>query len=553
VSEVRLQGRSASPGLAAGPVVVLAMRTAARQATGDPVREAEALRAALKAAATDIAALAERAGGEAADMLGFQLALIEDDALAEGAFDAIGVGIPADHAWREALNAEIAGYEAAEDEYFRARAADLGDVRDRVLAELNGEGAHAPTSGIVAAHDLPPSRFLGMDWSQGGAILLAAGSPTSHVAMLARSRGIPMIVGLGGDPARLAGEVLVDGTAGAVVIDPSPETRRAFEIRRSENEVLAAAAATGVKEKATTADGTAIAVLINVADPDELEGLDPAICDGIGLVRTEFLFSGANISGTGALPDEERQYSVYRRMVEWAVSDGVQRAVTIRTLDAGGDKPIPGLTEDGESNPFLGVRGIRVSLKHPEVFRVQLRALLRAAAHGPLKVMLPMVTVPEEIEASRRLMSEEFATLNAAGVAARQPALGIMVEVPAAAIAIDLFDADFFSIGSNDLTQYITAAARDIGNVAYLADPLNPAVLRMVARVAARGAALGREVSLCGDAGGEPAIIPHLIAAGLRTVSMAPVQVAAAKATIRAVDLQRAAAVAADNACGAGK
>jgi phosphotransferase system enzyme I (PtsI) len=387
-----------------------------------------------------------------------------------------------------------------------------------------------------------------MDWSQGGAILLAAGSPTSHVAMLARSRSIPMIVGLGGDPARLAGEVLVDGTAGAVVIDPSPETRRAFESRRTENEVRAAAAATGLKEKAATADGTAIAVLINIAEPDELDHLDPAICDGIGLVRTEFLFHG-----TDALPDEERQYRVYRRMVEWAVSDGVPRAVTIRTLDAGGDKPIPGLTEDGESNPFLGVRGIRVSLKHPAVFRVQLRALLRAAVHGPLKVMLPMVTVPEEIEAARRLMSEEFAALTAAGVAARQPALGIMVEVPAAAIAIDLFDADFFSIGSNDLTQYITAAARDIGNVAYLADPLNPAVLRMVARVAARGAALGREVSLCGDAGGEPAIIPHLIAAGLRTVSMAPVQVAAAKATIRAVDLRRAAAVEADNACGAGK
>lgn len=547
MSEVRLQGRSASPGLAAGPVAVLAADVAARQASDDPVEEAEALRAALRAAAADIAALAERTGGEAADMLGFQLALIEDDALAEGAFDAIGAGIPADHAWREALNAEISGYEAAEDEYFRARAADLADVRDRVLAELSGESARGPTSGIVAAHDLPPSRFLGMDWSQGGAILLAGGSPTSHVAMLARSRGIPMIVGLGGDPARLAGEVLVDGAAGAVVIDPSPETRRAFESRRSESEARAAAAATGLKQKALTADGTAIAVMINIAEPEELAHLDPAICDGIGLVRTEFLFHGS-----GALPDEDRQYSVYRRMVEWASGDGRERTVTIRTLDAGGDKPIAGLTEDGESNPFLGVRGIRLSLKRLDVFRVQLRALLRAAVHGPLKVMLPMVTVPEEIEATRRLLAEELAALNAAGVPARLPALGIMVEVPAAAIAIEEFDADFFSIGSNDLTQYITAAARDIGAVAYLADPLHPAVLRMMARVAARGAALHREVSLCGDAGGEPALIPHLIEAGLRTLSMAPVQVAAAKAAIRAVDLKREAVADAD-ACGAGK
>jgi phosphotransferase system enzyme I (PtsI) len=311
--------------------------------------------------------------------------------------------------------------------------------------------------------------------------------------------------------------------------------------------VAPSAVAISSEFKASTADGTAIAVLVNVADPAELDCLDPAICDGIGLVRTEFLFHG------DSLPDETRQYAVYRRMVEWATSDGVARPVTIRTLDAGGDKPIPGLTEDGESNPFLGVRGIRLSLKRDDVFRVQLRALLRAAVHGPLKVMLPMVTVPEEIEATRALMEEELAALTAAGIAARMPPLGIMVEVPAAAISIDLFDADFFSIGSNDLTQYITAAARDIGNVAYLADPLNPAVLRMVARVAARGAALGREVSLCGDAGGEPALIPHLVAAGLRTLSMAPVQVAAAKATIRSVDLERGTSPGAGDACGAGK
>lgn len=540
MSEIRLQGRSASPGLAAGPVVVLASAGAARRAGGDPAHEAEALRVALKAAAADLSRLAEVSGGEAAEMLGFQLALIEDDALTEGAFDAISAGVPADHAFKSALDAEITDYEAAEDEYFRARAADLMDVRDRVLACLSGEQADGPSGGIVAAHDLPPSRFLGMDWSRGGAILLAGGSPTSHVAMLARSRGIPMVVGLGGDPARLAGEVLIDGAAGAVVLDPSPESRAAFASRQVQDDARMAGAAAREKEPAATADGTPVKVLINIADPAELDGLDPAICDGIGLVRTELLFHGSD-----GMPDEERQYRVYRRMVEWAVRDGVQRQVTVRTLDAGGDKPISGLTEDGESNPFLGVRGIRLSLKRPEVFRVQLRALLRAAVHGPLKVMLPMVTVPSELEAARGLMELERASLEAEGVPARMPPLGIMVEVPAAALSVSAFAADFFSVGSNDLTQYVTAAGRDIGAVSHLADPLNPAVLELLARVAAHGAATGREVSLCGDAGGEGPVIPHLLAAGLRVLSVAPRQVAATKAAVRAVDLGASSPVAA--------
>ncbi|HEY9214757.1 MAG TPA: putative PEP-binding protein, partial [Ancylobacter sp.] len=335
-------------------------------------------------------------------------------------------------------------------------------------------------------------------------------------------------VGLGGDPARLAGEVLVDADAGAVVLDPSPETRRAFEARRLDADARADIASAGATEPAVTADGVAVGVYINVADPSELDGLDPAICDGIGLVRTELLFHAS-----GRLPDEEHQYAVYRRILEWAGSDGRSRTVTIRTLDAGGDKPIAGLTEDGESNPFLGVRGIRLSLKHEAVFRVQLRALLRAAIHGALKVMLPMVTVPAEVAAVRVMIDEEFAGLSARGAEVRVPALGIMVEVPAAAIMVESFDVDFYSIGSNDLTQYVTAAGRDIGAVADLADPLNPAVLKLVAHVATHGAASGRDVSLCGDAGGDPIVIPHLLAAGLRSLSVAPTLVAATKAAVR--------------------
>jgi phosphoenolpyruvate-protein phosphotransferase (PTS system enzyme I) len=539
--EVRHRGRTAAPGFAAGPVIPLATAVVVRRAGGDPAGEAAALRAAMSKAATELAALAAGAADDAAAILGFQIALLEDDALSAPAFTAIEGGAPADVAWREALDNEIAGYRSAEDETFRARAADLCDLRDRVLTQLNGgtAGTAVALGSIVAAADLPPSRFLAIDWRAGGAVLLSEGSRNSHVAMLARARRVPMIVGLGIDPCRLAGEALVDATGGELVLDPAPATRAAFEARRRSHEIDAAGAAIRAWKPAVTADGVAVAVHINVAGPDELASLSPAICDGIGLVRTEFLFAGEG------LPDEETQYRVYRRITEWAAG----KPVTIRTLDAGGDKPVAGLTAAGESNPFLGMRGIRLSLARPEVFAVQLRALARAACHGALRIMLPMVTVPEELEAARARLDLELAALKAAGVPATRPPIGIMVEVPAAALAVERFDAAFFSIGSNDLTQYVTAAGRDIAAVADLANPLNPAVLRLIRMVAEHGRGSAREVSLCGDAGGDPEAIGALLAAGLRSLSVAPSALAATKAAIGRVDLGRRA----DGAAGEGR
>ena len=321
-----------------------------RTAIGDPAQEAAALQAAIEAATAEIAELIATVQGEAAEILEFQVAMLEDDALAEGAYDAISAGIAADHAWRSALDAEISGYRAAEDEYFRARAADLADIRDRVLARLSGADTAAKITGgsIVAGDDISPTTFLAADWTRGGAIALAAGSPSSHVAMLARARGAPMVVGLGplswnGRPPSLA---LVDGDAGTVIFDPEPETLRLFEYRVAAANAARAVADAGRAEPAFTADGRPIAVLLNIAAPEDLAGLDPGICDGIGLVRTEFLFEASH-----GLPDEDTQYAVYRRILDWAEG----RPVTIRTLDAGGDKPIKGLTVDGESNPFLGL------------------------------------------------------------------------------------------------------------------------------------------------------------------------------------------------------
>jgi phosphotransferase system enzyme I (PtsI) len=530
---LRLVGRPASPGLACGSTVVLRAAAERDRLAGDPASETSALRAAIRAAIEGLHLLAATAGGSGAEILAFQIAMLEDEMLAAPALAAAAAGTPADRAWREALNREIAGYESAAEESFRARAADLEDIRDRVLAELTQGGSQKiPAGSIVFAHDLTPSGFLATDWT-GGAIVLSNGSPTSHVAVLARGGGVPMVVGVGkaGEAFLSApSQAIVDGGKGLVLIGPDAADLDEF---RALNRAAATVAARSVAYRlkpAATADGTPIAVHVNIAVPAELEGLDPASCDGIGLVRTELLFGG------GALPDEDCQVAVYRRIAEWAAG----MPVIIRTLDAGADKPIPGLTEPGETNPFLGLRGVRLMLKHPNLLRTQLRALARAAAHGNLAVMVPMVTIPEELSATRALLDEAVASLAAAGLPHARPSLGMMVEVPAAAIAIDLFDADFFSIGSNDLTQYVTAAGRDTASVASLADPRHPAVLRLVEQVAAHGLKSGRKVSLCGDAGADPQVLPLLLRAGLRTVSVSPTLIAATKAAIAAVDLRAA-------------
>jgi phosphotransferase system enzyme I (PtsI) len=317
---------------------------------------------------------------------------------------------------------------------------------------------------------------------------------------------------------------MIDGSAGSIVIAPGLQEHYDFERRRSAAVAEERAAAAVIRRPALLSDGTRVAVLLNIADPAELDQLDPEMCDGIGLVRTELLFAGK------ALPDEKTQTAVYTRIATWAAG----RPVTIRTLDAGGDKPIPGLTLEGESNPFLGVRGVRLALRHPDVFKTQLRALAQAAVAGNIEIMVPMVAVPREVEETRALLQEVCAELARTGVPYRVPALGIMVEVPAVAIAPERFAADFFSIGSNDLVQYTLAAGRDVPALTGLATTAEPAVLRLIANVAHHGRLHGRKVSICGDSGGDPDLIPLLLDAGLRSLSMAPSQVGRAKLAIEA-------------------
>jgi phosphotransferase system enzyme I (PtsI) len=531
-----LPGVAASPGLAVGPIALQRTTRTLPRAVGRPDEEEHALRAAIAVAAAQLKALGEAAHDDmAAHILEFQLALLEDEDLIDPIVQATRDGRPADQAWTTALDREIADYRATDDDTFRARAADLVDLRDRVARAL-APAADMPCdaggpAAIYADEELTPSRFLEIDWSRYVGAATKGGSAAGHVALLARARGTPLIVGLeAGFKALRDGTLAVlDAEQGHLILDPTPDTL--VQTRRRQSAVAAQAQANArfLDKPAVTAGGERVHVYINVDDPALLEGLDPAHCDGIGLTRTEFLFQGRE------LPDEEQQYQVYCRIIEWAAG----RPVIVRTLDAGGDKPIAGLTVDGERNPFLGLRGLRLSLARPEVFRVQLRALARTAARDNLKIMLPMVTLPHELDAARAMFEEAVADLHAAGIEAAKAPLGMMIEVPAAALTAASFAADFYSIGSNDLVQYVMAASRDNPNVAPLYDAGNPAVHALIRRVVEVADTHRLELSLCGDMASDTAHLPTLLDLGLRRISVTPAQLAPVKAAIAAWPPQR--------------
>ena len=294
-------------------------------------------------------------------------------------------------------------------------------------------------------------------------------------------------------------------------LDPSAEQVGLFEKRRDVHRKKRASARAVLRQPAASWRGERIRLLINIQRVEDLDHADAQYADGIGLMRTEFLLGGST-----ALPDEESQYQTYDAVLRWAG----KRPVTIRTFDAGGDKPVAGFTPVGEANPFLGVRGLRLCLARPDIFTVQLRALARAAVRGNLKVMFPMVTTPGELEAARTLFVDAVRNLQANGIAAALPELGIMVEVPAAALRINDFNASFFSIGSNDLAQYVLACDRSNGALSPLIDPLHPAVLELIARTAEHGKRAGIAVSLCGDMAGDPRCTPALLNCGLRELSV---------------------------------
>jgi phosphoenolpyruvate-protein phosphotransferase (PTS system enzyme I) len=516
----RLKGGCASPGRAMGPIVRMSFASSGERRAG--LDETGALNAALETAARDLAALAARSDAETAELLEFQSALIEDEALLAPVREEIAAGAPADLAWRRIANDLIAEYARSASEHVQARSLDVADLRERVLSHLRDEVQVVPplAGAIVVADDLPPSRFLEMDWSQGGGVALSRGSAMSHTAILARARRVPMLTQLGEVPA--ATHALLDGDQGLLLLDPGEAERGAY---------TAPAAPIAVPDhRATLFRGERVRLLINIEGPESLS--DPAAdyCDGVGLMRTEYL-----LLGRASAPDESTQLQAYAEVLRWAHG----RPVTIRTFDAGGDKAVAGLSESGEANPFLGVRGLRLSLRRPDMFVPQLRALCRAAALGDLKLMFPMVTTAREFAAAERLVHEVVAALRAEGVEARLPEIGMMVEVPAAAMTIADFPAAFFSIGSNDLTQFVMACDRGNGAVAHLFDPMHPALVELMSRVINHGCASGKSVTICGDVAADPRHTIALLNCGLRDLSMSSAALAGVRTAILASEEAR--------------
>ena len=523
-----IHGKTASAGYAIGDIALCLPRVWQIGRKIDPLTEQQQLGTALATATAQLKCLRLETDQLGAQILEFQLELINDRQLIRPILERIRQGASADAAWQAELDLQVNDYLAAEDENFQARANDFVDLRDRILALLHRADTLPTAVGpnaIYCTDDLTPSRFLETDWSWFTGIALAQGSAASHVAILARARGIPMIIGLGDTIAQIENrtQAILDADAGLLIQKPGASTRQRYERLITTKRLRGQRDEAYLPRPALTASGKRIRIYINVDDPVGLQDMDPTFCDGIGLTRTEWLF----LNNTG-LPDEELQFKVYTDLLAWAGG----KPVTVRTLDAGGDKPIPGLTLNRESNPFLGLRGLRLSLYKPDVFRVQIRALARAAAHGPLKILLPMVTTPEEVEKTRNLLQLEVDNLKQSGFDAKMPPLGIMVEVPAAALRIHAFKADFFSIGSNDLIQYLTAASRECVEVAELQDPLNPAILELIRRVAAYGMATAKEVGLCGDMASVVEFLPALLDTGVSSLSVMPSALARVKAAV---------------------
>jgi phosphocarrier protein FPr len=549
---------AASPGIGVGPKLTLA--TTALEIDDRPPGEPDVERNRLVAAVTltrkEIGAtrdqMALAVGEHDAAIFDAHLLLLEDDDLVGAALRLIDEeSTAADRAWRQAVDALHERFEALADPYLRARAADVRSVGDQVLAHLLGVDLGGDAAkGVVVTTDLTPADAARLDPTRVDGIVTAFGSPTSHGAILARSLGIPAVVAAGEDVVTVPdGTVLVvDGSAGAVIVDPSPEALadyldRATAQRRQAEALIATAA-----EPAATTDGLVVEVTANIASVDDALTAVRNGADAVGLLRTEFLFLDRHDP-----PTEDEQVAVYL-----AVADAVGgRRLTVRTLDAGGDKPLPYLPSTIETNPFLGCRGIRLSLQQVPLFKQQLRALVRTGMEHPVTVLFPMVTTLDEFHAARRLLAEAAAEVG--GPHGSLPAgfeVGVMIEVPALALAARAVapHVDLLSIGTNDLTQYTLAAERGNATVAHLADPLHPAVLRLIANVT--DAATPRvRVAVCGEIGSEPAATPLLVGLGVHELSMSPPAIPAVKDAVRslsATDAQALARVALDRHSAAG-
>lgn len=519
----------ASPGIGIGPSWQLA---AAQFDTADlddpgraetPAGERRRLDAAIGRVRAEIDRLRVTAGTEAGIFEAHQV-LLDDTEVLDAVHSRISAGMGAAHAWARVLDDGAAELDRLPDEYQRARAGDLRAVRDQVLAELTGRATRTVSrAGVLVAADLTPAQAAALDPAQVMGIVLANGSPTAHSTILVRAHGIPAVVGAGRRVLETAAgtTVALDGQTGALVIDPDPAVLAEFTEHAVAQRLQRAAALAAAGKPAVTRDGVTVHVAANISDLADASAAVRNGADLAGLVRTEFLFLGR-----ADAPSIDEQEQAYRALAE--ALDG--RKLILRTLDVGGDKPLPYIEQAPEANPFLGMRGIRLTLARPELLRDQLTAIGRVAADHPVGVMFPMVTQLSELLAARLMLSEV--------VPPDIPLdIGIMVEVPATAAKTAAFadHVDFLSIGTNDLTQYAMAAERGNEFLGSLADPLDPGVLHLIDMVSR--AATGRaRVAVCGEAAADPAAAPILLGLGVHELSVGPPAIPLVKAAVRELD-----------------
>lgn len=542
----RMQGIPASPGIALGGAWVYARVAFPMESRrGDnPQLESRRLEEALEAARQQIRQVQARilgvTGAAEAAIFDAHLLCLEDPLLVGKTRTLIfEQHLSAASAWAQAVQQVIRTYEALRDPAMRTRSADIVDVGRRVSAQLlaPGPSPQAEPSGpvILLAADLTPSDVATFNPRLVRGIGTVLGGPSSHTAILARAMGIPAIVGLDVDLLSLpAGTLLaLDGSSGEVDIEPGAEAWETWMRRWAEEIEFAQEAEAGRLEPAITLDGHRVVMVANAGSLAEVEESFRQGAEGIGVLRTEFLFLSRDNP-----PGEAEQLEIYQAICDHAEG----RPVVMRTLDAGGDKPIRYLDRAAEANPFLGQRGLRLSLAHPELFKTQVRALLRARAGHDLRILLPMVSTVDEVRQAKRLINEARAELAARGlVQGEDLPLGIMVEVPSAALLLDRFltEIDFVSIGTNDLTQYALAAERGNPRVARLSDACHPAVLRLVRAVIEQSHAAGKLVSICGEVAADAEVQPVLVGLGTDELSMAASAIPGAKALVRRISLQQ--------------
>jgi len=552
MTRVVLTGRTGSPGVGFGRLLLVspganghgsngpgsAPPERAAVTTADPAAEWARLETALETARIELeglaASIATRAGEEIGAIFEAQALFARDPGIVDPARRLIDSGVLADEAILTSTDAHAERLAVVDDEYFRARAADLRDVGRRVADQLRGTARpdlwHADgRPAVIVADDLDPSAVATLRPELVAGIALASGAPTGHAAIVARGLGIPLVLGLGPATVALSAESdgLVDGRDlrdGRLIVEPSPEDLSALAAAQE----LPSHAVSGRADVAP--GGLRPAVTANVGSVLEAEAAVRAGAEGIGLVRTELLFLGRPTP-----PSSGEQRATYARIRQVV---GL-RSVVFRTLDVGGDKPAAWQGDRPEANPALGVRGVRLGLFRSELLDDQMTALIQAANGAEARIMLPMVSTVGEVEAARRRLDAVRRRLEREGEAVGPVQLGVMIEVPAAALVADGLAevADFFSIGTNDLVQYTMAADRVNSALTELATPLQPAILRLIERVAVAGHAQGRHVAVCGEAAADPEMIPLLLGFGVDELSVAPGSVAAVQAQIAGLDV----------------